>query len=210
MEVFQGIPEDQLTAEAYRLLSACFCLPQKELFVQEGLFKNLTSIISQVCSEAAPYASRMEQSFLDTTEEELKIEYARLFVGPYELKAPPYGSVYLDGERRLMGESTLEVIRFYEKAGLAMDQDSKEPPDHISLELEFMYYLTYKEVEALKKFDEKRALDIREVRKDFLNRFLKPWIPSFCDKMKESTDNLYYRALADCLFTFINSERNKF
>ena len=151
----------------------------------------------------------MEKAFLEADEEGLTVEYARLFVGPFELKAPPYGSVYLDGERKVMGNSTIEVIKLYEETGLVMDKDFKELPDHIAVELEFMYYLIHKEVEALEKSEKEKALAFGETRLRFFNRFLSPWIPPFCEKIKEATDNQFYIGLADCLSTFItNQTRN--
>ena len=148
----------------------------------------------------------MEETIQKYSNEDLAVEYARLFVGPYELKAPPYGSVYLDGERRVMGNSTMEVIRLYEEAGLVMDKDFKELPDHIAVELEFMYYLIYKEVEALEKSEREKALAFGGIRNHFFNRFLSPWIPPFCEKIKETTDNNFYIALADCLSTFVSKK----
>lgn len=148
----------------------------------------------------------MEETIRKYSNEDLAVEYARLFVGPYELKAPPYGSIYLDGERRVMGNSTMEVIRLYEEAGLVMDKDFKELPDHIAVELEFMYYLIYKEAEALEKLEKEKALALRETRNRFFNRFLSPWVPSFCQKIKESTNNPFYINLADCLLTFITNQ----
>src|SRR4030043_2079977 len=121
----------------------------------------------------------MEETIRKYSNEDLAVEYARLFVGPYELKAPPYGSVYLDGGRRVMGDSTMEVVRIYEKTGLAMDKDFKELPDHIAVELEFMFFLIYKEGEALEKLEKDKALAFREIRNHFFNRFFSPWILPF-------------------------------
>ncbi len=50
--------------------------------------------------------------------EPLKVEFSKLFVGPYKLFAAPYGSVYLDDERKVMGDSTLDVKNRYREAGL--------------------------------------------------------------------------------------------
>lgn len=105
-----------------------------------------------------------------------------------------------------MGNSTMEVLRLFEEAGLVMDKDFKELPDHIAVELEFMYCLIYKEAEALEKSETEKAFDFKERRGKFFNHFLSPWIPGFCQKIRESTDNLFYTALANCLSTFIASQ----
>ena len=206
MGIEDHILKEKERGDCYKLLAACFYLPRKILYIEEGLFQSLAALFGEVCPEATSFLARMEEAFSTYSEEELSVEYARLFVGPYELKAPPYGSVYLDGERRVMGNSTMEVIRLYEEAGLAMDKDFKEVPDHIAVELEFMYYLIYKEMEALEKLEKDKALALEETRNHFFNRFLSLWVPSFCQKMKESTNNLFYIALADCLSTFITNQ----
>jgi len=36
--------------------------------------------------------------------EDLMVDYAKLFIGPFDLLAPPYGSIYLDGQWLLMKE----------------------------------------------------------------------------------------------------------
>jgi TorA maturation chaperone TorD len=157
-----------------------------------------------VCPEATAFSEKMEDALLQCGNEDLSVEYAKLFVGPYEVKAPPYGSVYLDKGRRVMGDSTMEVIRAYQEQGLFIDDEFREVPDHISVELEFMYYLIYREVEALKNAETKKALKWIEPQKAFLNTFLRRWVPTFCAKIKERTDNEFYRALADCVLTFID------
>jgi len=206
MENHPDITRERFRADSYRFLSACFCLPQKELFSQEDIFKSLTHVLGGICPEAVAFSSQMEKAFSEAKEEELKVEYARLFVGPYELKAPPYGSIYLDGERKVMGNSTMEVIKLYEEAGLVMDKDFKELPDHIAVELEFMYYLIHKEVEALERSEKDKATALKETRNHFFNRLFSPWVPPFCEKMKESTNNPFYINLADCLSTFITNQ----
>ena len=138
MDSQEKILYEKRIGECFRLLAACFYKPQKEIFLQEKVFQNLTSLLEPVCPDAAHFSNKMSESILKYSEEELSVEYATLFVGPYELKAPPYGSVYLDEGRRVMGDSTIEVIRMYQEAGLTLDENFKELPDHIAVELEFI------------------------------------------------------------------------
>ena len=193
-----------MKGECYRFLAACFYLPKKESLVAERLLANLTQNLQDICPAAAQYSQKMEESFDTYTEEELTVEYSRLFVGPFGLKAPPYGSIYLDNERTVMGPSTMETIRFYEEEGLARDESFNELPDHIAVELEFMYFLIFREAEALQKGESGRAEVYRQKQEDFRSRFLDKWVPPFCGNMKEGTDNCFYLALADCLYTLIS------
>ncbi|MHB8909035.1 MAG: TorD/DmsD family molecular chaperone [Syntrophales bacterium] len=209
MSKVKGIQEivlhEKMKSDCYRFLSACFCQPQNTLFQAENLLNNLSMNLRQTSPEAALFSALMEKHIRQYSDDDLTIEYARLFLGPFEIKAPPYGSLYLDGEKKVMGDSTMEVIRFYEEAGLSGSKDYRDLPDHIAVELEFMSYLIYRETEALEKLDFVTALATIEKQEDFLDRFLGPWIAPLCGKIKESTDNDFYAALADCAFTFIRS-----
>lgn len=199
----QLIEYEQARSNCHKLLAACFYQPQKEIFMEEGLFENLTVLLKQACPDAVVFSEKMGQAILNYNNEDLLIDYAKLFVGPYELKAAPYGSIYLDEGRKIMGDSTIEVIKIYKDEGLSIDENFKELPDHIAVELEFMYYLIFKEVEALEKSETDKALNFIKTQELFLDKFLKKWVGPFCDKIKQGTDNEFYSSLADCLSVFI-------
>ncbi len=207
MKISDFILKEKTRGDCYRLLSACFYQPQKEAFIQEEFFKNLGGLLKQTSADAATHASVMEKAFLKCSEDDLLVAYAKLFVGPNELLAPPYGSVYLDGEKMLMGDSTMEVIKMYEKQGLSMDSEFRNLPDHVTVEMEFMYYLIFKETEALDKSEWDIALDYLKTQELFLDNFLKRWFKPFCDKIKQGTDNEFYTSLVDCVSVFIGNER---
>lgn len=204
MDTGEFILHESKRGDVYRLLSACFYFPNKKLFLEEGLFENLSMLLNTVSPDAAFFSAKMGQAIHQYTEEELAVEYSKLFVGPWELKAPPYGSIYLDKERRVMGDSTMEVIRMYQEARLIMDKDFKELPDHIAVELEFMHFLTYEMVDALGKSESDRAQSLQVTRNLFLNQYLRRWVPEFCNKINTNTDNAFYGALADCVSTFLS------
>jgi TorA maturation chaperone TorD len=204
LEINEFTSHEQIRGDCYRFFAACFYLPQKEVFTQENLLEDLTMSLKKVCPEAAQFSLKMITALTNYSNEDVSVEYAKLFVGPFELKAPPYGSVYLDKGGRVMGDSTMEVIKAYQEQGLSIDDEFKEVPDHISAELEFMYYLIYKEVEALKRGEKKKALKWIEPQEAFFNTFLMPWVPAFCVRIKQGTDNEFYKSLADCFSSFID------
>lgn len=207
MKVTDFILKEKRRGDGHRLLAACFYQPQKELFLEEELFKNLEGVLRQISPDAATYAAMMEKAFSKYSEEELLVAYAKLFVGPNELLAPPYGSVYLDGEKMVMGDSTMATIKMYEEQGLSMEGSFRNLPDHITVELEFMYYLIFTEIEALEKSQWEAALDLIKTQRLFLDRFLNRWVKPFCDKIKQGTDNEFYTSLADCVSVFIGNAR---
>ena len=194
---------EQHRAAGYRLLAACFYPPNEALFLQENLLENLSEALGHMCSEAAPFAQEMKAALAQCAIEAVAVDHARLFVGPFKLKAPPYGSVYLDGDRQVMGDSTMEVIQIYESAGLAMDDEFKELPDHIAAELEFMHFLIQGATEVYVKGDMEGAMKFVSTQDLFLNRFLSSWVSPFSEAVKQGAQTRFYRALVECASVFV-------
>ena len=197
------ISDERARGECFRLLAVCFYSPQPDLWRQESVLENLTALLAEICPAAVEHARRMQVSISDCSAQDLMVEHARLFVGPQQVIAPPYGSVYLEEGRRVMGDSTLKARQTYQEAGLHLDPDFKELPDHIAVELEFLYFLTAKGVEAAAagKVEESRRYD--SAREVFLDQHLRRWVPPFCARIAEGTESDFYRDLAECLTAFI-------
>ncbi len=197
------IAYERKRGDCYRLLAACFYPPEKIILIEEGLFRALEGLLRDISPSAAVHAAAMGDALKQISEEDLAVEYARLFVGPYELKAPPYGSVYVENAGRVMGDSTMAVMRFYEEEGLSMDGDFRELPDHIAAQLEFMYYLIFRRVEFLEKSDEDAAMQYLHKQVDFLHGFLGRWVDPFSERMKAGSQSPFYQALAKCVSAFV-------
>ena len=191
-------------ADCYKFLAACFCQPEKELFTEETVLENLTKLLEEVCPAAVVPSEAMKDFFEQTAEEELTAEYASLFVGPFELKAPPYASVYLENNRRVMGDSTMETLQLYREVG--MKADVKEPADHISIELEFLYHLISSELAADLQEEPQEVDFLQAHQKKFLRQYLGKWVHPFCESIKKGTEPGFYHSLADCLNAFVSCE----
>ncbi len=200
------IAREKTRGDCYRFLAACFYQPEHEVLFGESLLKNLDASIALISPEAALFSGKLAHAASRYSDEDLRAEYARLFVGPHDLKAPPYGSVYLDAGRRVMGDSTLEVMKWYSREGLTVDGDFNELPDHIAAELEFMYYLVYKETEAWERSERERAMQFISTQDEFLRTVLGQWVQPFCSAINEHTDNEWFTALADCAAAFVMHE----
>jgi len=178
-------------------------MPEKTLLCEEKICANLADLMSQCCPKAEPHCIAMEKGLLDSGTKELQTEYAALFVGPFELIAPPYGSVYLDGKHMLMGDSTMEVKRMYRQAGLILE--TKEVPDHIALELEFASYLADKMELLPAGDDEDHREEMAVIYNRFLQHHLTRWVPEFCQRIRTGSSSTFYCSLADCVEVFIVS-----
>lgn len=193
--------EAQSRAASYQLLSALYYPPD------DSLGDNLHALaevwgVSQ--PDLLPLVARMQQ---EADPHALLLAYTPLFLGPFKVLASPYGSVYLDGKREMMGASTQEVARLYRQAGLDMSATSKEVPDHIAIELEFMYYLLYSQMEALERDDSETAHNWLARQIDFLDRHLGRWIDPFASAIVKNTSSLFYRSLAEATAAFVTQHR---
>ncbi|WP_176761254.1 TorD/DmsD family molecular chaperone [Desulforhopalus singaporensis] len=186
-------------SNSFKLLGACFYEPDKEIFIEERVCANLASQLRDVCPEAAACAEKMEAELERETQQRLRVDYAALFVGPFALIAPPYGSVYLEQNRRVMGDSTQMVKRYYQDAGLTVEM--KEPPDHIAIEFEFMYFLLAKEITARAEDLTGKTTCLRQLQSNFFNSAM-PWIPEFTARLQAGAATDYYRELAKCTSNF--------
>ena len=201
METKNPLNYESSRMEAFRLLSDCYFLPDPGL--SEKL-ENLEFNIANVCEPAVVCIQRLRKEFEASAHlEPLKVDFSKLFVGPYKLFAAPYGSVYLDGERKIMGDSTLDVKNRYREAGLDTAKNFKDTPDHITAELEFMYYLIFKEIEAFSNSDTETAIGFIQKQKSFLEDHLMAWMPEFANSIIEYAENTFYPNLAKATETFL-------
>ncbi len=200
MNMKQFLIREENRRNAYRLLSACYYLPDESILQTVSA---LNMALDSVSPEAAEMAAKMT-TISDL--ELLKIDFSSLFAGPFKLLAPPYGSIYLEGKREVMGASTIDARNRYVAAGLDFSGNVKEAPDHIAIELEFMYYLIYKELEAIQQADAESAFNFVETQKAFLERHLARWIAKFANNVEQHATTDFYKHLAQATRIFVQQD----
>ena len=180
-------------ADSYKFLSECY-YPLDDKLVQKIVD---TAQAREFFSELAccvPPAVKLEL---------LSVDFAELFVGPFKLLAPPYGSIYLE-DSRMMGESTVDVRNCYESEGL--DIVIKDAPDHIAIELEFMYCLVAKQIEATRDANLQVLQSCRLKQSSFLQAHLGRWISEFADNVKNNAKTEFYRNLGRLTEMFVQND----
>jgi len=131
----------------------------------------------------------------EKTLQELETEYVSLFISDLGgALVPPYGSVYLDNE--VMGPSTRRVAEKYRKAGFKKDSGHDDLPDHISVELEYLFKLTQKE--NRKKY---------HLHLEFFDELLAPWVEEFTGSVRREADSGFYSTLAGWLNAGLKRDR---
>jgi TorA maturation chaperone TorD len=108
-------------------------------------------------------------------------EYQRLFIGPHHFEAPSWGSVYLDKDQVLFGCSTLELRQWMRANGITINEDKREPEDHIGKMLLLLGWL---------------AREKPELIREFLAEHLMPWTPRYLDLLRADARQPFYTGLA--------------
>jgi DMSO reductase family type II enzyme chaperone len=104
----------------------------------------------------------------------------------------PYCPLYEGSHRRGRMKLMEELVRFYEHFGLKIQPG--DHPDHLSAELEFMHYMTFKEAAVIAHRDS--ADDLRRAQHDFLDRHLCKWLPRMRERLLSASGLPQFYSLA--------------
>jgi DMSO reductase family type II enzyme chaperone len=177
----------------------------RQILLEGGLAEPLRECLVAISPGIAASAERWGALQDVVSAEELAIEYTRLFdAGASGPPCPLYGGLY-GGDRMAKME---EAVRFYNHFGLALSQEQRELPDHISTQLEYMHFLAYREVEALQA-----GLDpgpYRRAQRDFVSRNLGAWIPKLCERLEKENGDEYFQALIGLLADLLAADGARF
>lgn len=154
--------------------------------------------------EFISYFGKLDKKEIKLLEEEIRPEYARLFLGPKHIPAPPYESVYRTKNRQIFGDTAFEVKKIYDNFGVKIESEGNIPNDFIGYELEFMYYMAYL-CEKLCE-DEKNYKSIESIinySEFFLREHLVLWIEDFSKDIIDNTNMEYFKILANFTMGYI-------
>jgi TorA maturation chaperone TorD len=191
-----------------RFLAACYYEPGPA-FAEEKLFDSMLDAATRIRPDLAAHARRLCEDFSSEEPESLLVDYTRLFLGPSHIVAKPYGSVWLEDENTLMGDSTMAVQELYHEGGFEIDEDFRELPDHIAAELEFLYLLIYHENEGHRKGEPEALKAAAGLRRRFLDEQLGLWIGPFTAAVKAGAQTGFYRQLAELTDRFVKMEASR-
>ncbi len=185
-------------ANAYRVLAEAFSPPASwpDGF-PDAIRCGLDTLDGEMKTLAAEFTSAAENAF--SRRQEIAVAHARLFVGPFEIAAAPWASLYLDPDQQLMGKVSRYAAKAYAEAGLAPSSENRDAPDHVSHELEFMYFLAFQEATT-------GDISWRERQERFWREHLGCWLPELARAMHRADCASYYTALAKLLLEFSRDE----
>lgn len=153
--------------------------------LDQGLLKKLNSILKE-------YSAIEGQELFSL----LKNDYLNLFIGAPKLLAPPYASIYWDDKQLLMREPAVLLKRLYRDWGFEISEDYKDLPDHISLQLEFLYQLG-------QSMEADTEAGLYKLQKKVVDKIMLKWIYEFLDKIKENEKLKFYSIITEILINIL-------
>lgn len=127
---------------------------------------------------------------------ELSNDYHDLFVGPHNLLAVPWSSVYLDKGKTLFGPTAMRVRNIFAQEGFVIPEDGHEPSDHVAYEWQFVADLEKRAAALFREGSPSEARAANAEASRFFEEFLKPWMPDFCERVSKGAKTDFYRGLA--------------
>ncbi len=199
------LQELEAKAALHSLLAQAFNYPDETLvkalasgkFV-EGLAKSLEAL-----GQAVPVGllTTCKKEYMARTAKdrqnillELEKDYTRMFFASKPRLAYLFESVYREG--KLMQDSTFQIARFYADAGLKLTEDFRLPPDHIAVELEFLSFLVFKEIEGARKDDIDQVAYAQELQGLVVDQHLRPFALNISERVGQHARTTFYRTVA--------------
>ncbi len=134
---------------------------------------------------------------------ELAADFAQLFLLDGKTGALPYASAYDTEQTRLFGPAEARMRAFLANASLAVEDEFKEPADHIAIYLAVMAQLIEQHSNAS---DTATAAYDQEA---FLQDALLGWIPVFNARNQQASPRFdFYPALSALLVVFVEHDTN--
>jgi DMSO reductase family type II enzyme chaperone len=188
----------------YQLLALAFAFPDEDFFsaVADGTF---AAAVAQACA-ALPYdlhgLTGLDFGGAATSYGDFESEFIRLFdVGVAGPPCPLYGGVYIGDRMKNMEDAT----RFYNFFHLRLSPQMHELPDHITTELEFLHYLTFRETELRQQGRDPGSL--LRAERDFLVRHLCKWVPRMQARLAKQQCLPFFPALVRFALAFFNADQ---
>lgn len=157
---------------------------------------------------AVEHLQQVDGASQEVAYDDLRQDYIQLYIGPGNMKVPPWESVYRNEDRSLFDSHTLQVRQTYARHGMEFVKKNKTPEDHLAIELEFMRILNERLLKTLENDDEKAERILVEEQHAFLKDHILAWLPNFIRLSQEHALTPFYTGLAGVLGAFVQWDTN--
>ena len=148
-----------------------------------------------------PYGAELGEllsRFVDMELDELKRQYSGLFEVGSNGPPVPIREDLQTGQRSGTRE---ELVRFYNYFHYALDEKFAWAPDHLSVQLEFMHVLCFREAESPTD-----KLSYQLAQADFAERHLLKWVPQLTEGVESIAPGSLYAQVIQVLNDFLGRD----
>ena len=194
-------PEQTILLDGLKIMGQTFWGPSlvecTEMVTEDYLNRldSLASVLTTGADNLLHEIGSIMRSFSDgdSLYQHLEEGYVRLFISAKGgVTAPLYESCYEFEGAPLMGRAATEMKERFETKNLSVADTIQEPPDHLSIELEYVYFLLD---EGWRENDDALVAEAAEFASD---RML-PWISKLSEKLASEEKCRYYPLMAAVL-----------
>jgi len=117
----------------------------------------------------------------------------------------PYETFYTRDDQMVETGGANPATNYYHEYGFKVEFETARvvSPDHIGVELEFMYKLATAQIEAIKSEDSKSADKMLKVQNRFLQDHILNWIALYLINVKYEARTPFYHDLAETTLGFL-------
>ena len=132
------------------------------------------------------------------------VDFANLFI----MHLVPYESFYTRDDQMIESGGDNPVVQLYNALDFRVELDTARvvSPDHIGVELEFMYMLCVAQKKALEADDKEGVCELLSVQYGFLKDHLLEWAPMFLINAKRESRTPLYHDGAELTLEFMLSD----
>ena len=187
-------PEQSILLDGLKIMGETFWGPSvegcAEMVKEKYLDRlySLTSVLKTGAGDGLHEIVSIIRSFPDgdSLYQHLEEGYVRLFISAKGgITAPLYESCYEFEGAQLMGRAAAKMKERFEVKGLSVADTIQEPPDHLSIELEYLYFL-------LDKGWGEKDDALVAAGSTFATEIMLQWVSKLHERLASETQCLFY------------------
>jgi putative dimethyl sulfoxide reductase chaperone len=200
---------------AYDILRRFFIEEPKQdylkVFTQQKMVEKFPFIedskgIEEGARDVRDYYEKFDIAFNQSHFDDLHWDYTKMMIGPFDLLAPPWESIYVQKEPMLFQKCTMDVRKTYEHFGFQKADYNIEADDHIGLELDFLYHLNNLSLQSAKEENVQEVSYLLAQQEKFINEHLFAFVPELSKKIIENADTSFYVGMAKILTHYLQMD----
>ena len=184
----------------YALYSRIFLLEADPELLKTVAKKDIKEFFPNM-EDWEPYKKLSSQELID---QHLNIDFTDISL----LHLTPYESFYVREDAQIESGGDNPVYEFYEEFNFVVEKDKARvvSPDHIAIEMEFMYMLVNAEIKALENSDYKAADEYRVIQVEFMQMHILKFAPLYLINVKNEAQTPFYHDAAETTLEFLLSD----